>query len=403
MRFIFKAKDQEGKYREGTVETMSKEEAVAILQKNNFVPVLVYQEEKVPKIIKDIQKIWEGIGEKEKIIFFRQLAILIDAKVPLIPALKAINDQTDNKYFQIIIVEIIQDVEGGVSFSESLSKHPDAFSPMMISMIKSGEVSGNLQKTVTYIADNIEKNYRLSSKIKGALFYPAFVISAAIIIGFIVITFILPKLTGLIKEMGVAIPWYTQVLITVGDFMAAYWWAVLIGFIGLIIATVYYLKSEDGKKELDQIKLKIPVLGTLYKYVYMARFADNFGILLVGGIPVVKALSLVSEVIGNSVFEGIILRAVDEVKTGGNISTVFQKSEDVIPPILAKMVRIGEETGKMSEVLRKIATFYEAEVDRMTESMVSLIEPILIVCLGIGVAIMVFAILLPIYDIAGKM
>jgi type IV pilus assembly protein PilC len=403
MKFIFKAKDQAGNIKEGTVETMSKEEAIAILQKNNFIPMMVYQEEKVPKIIKDIQKIWEGIGEKEKIIFFRQLAILIDAKVPLIPALKAINDQTDNKYLQIVISEVIQDIEGGVTFSESLSKYPDIFSPMMINMIKSGEVSGNLQKTVVYIADSIEKNYRLSSKIKGALFYPIFVISVAAIVGFVVITWILPKLTVMIKEMDVPIPWYTQVLISLGDFMASYWWIVLIIILGLLSALIYYIKSEDGKKELDQIKLKIPIIGTLFKYIYMARFADNFGILLIGGIPVVKALSLVSEVIGNSVFEGIILRAVDEVKTGGNISSVFQKSEDIIPPILTKMVRIGEETGKMSEVLRKISTFYEAEVDRITASMVTLIEPILIVCLGIGVAIMVFAILLPIYDIAGKL
>lgn len=403
MKFIFKAKDQEGKMKEGSLETMNKEEAILILQKNNLIPMMVVKEEAVSKIVKDAQKLWEGIGEKEKIIFFRQLAILIDAKVPLVPSLKAIGDQTDNRYFQIVISEIIQDIEGGVTFSESLSKYPDVFSPMMINMIKSGEVSGNLQKTVNYIAENVEKNYRLAAKIKGALFYPAFVIGVATIVGFIVITWILPKLTLMIKEMNVAIPWYTQVLIVLGDFMAAYWWAVLIVFFALLAMFIYYAKSEDGKREIDQIKLKIPVVGTLFKYIYMARFADNFGVLLIGGIPVVKALTLVSEVIGNSVFEGVLLRTVDEVKTGGNISTVFQKSEDIIPPILAKMVKIGEETGKMSEVLRKVSTFYEAEVDRITDNMVSLIEPIMIVILGIGVAIMVFAILLPIYDIAGKL
>ena len=402
MKFIFKAKDQNGIVREGKIEAISKEAAVLVLQKNNLIPMNIFQEEKTSELLKGFQKIWEGISQKELVIFFRELSILIEAKVPIIPALKAIKEQTDNKFFQIVVSEMMQDIEDGMPLSESLGKHPDVFSPLMINMVKSGEVSGNLQKSILYIADNVEKNYQLTSKIKGALFYPAFVIGVSFIIGFVVISFILPRLTVVFKDLNVAIPWYSKLLMAVGEFMNQYWWAVLIAIIGFILGIIYYVKTEDGKKEWEQWKIKLPVLGKLFRYLYMARFADNFSVLLTGGIPITRALLIVSEIIGNSVYQSIILKAVDEVKTGGNVSSIFARSSD-IPPIVTRMLKIGEETGKISEILRKVASFYEEEADRMTRTLSTLVEPMLIIILGIGVAIMVFAILMPIYNIADKL
>jgi type II secretory pathway component PulF len=268
-------------------------------------------------------------------------------------------------------------------------------------MIKAGEVSGNLQKSIFFVADNIEKNYRLTSKIKGALFYPAFVMGASLIIGFMATTFILPRLSDMIEDMDVAIPWYTQLIIGVGNFMESYWWAVLIIFIGAVGGFIYYIKTEAGKKEWDKTQLKLPIVGKLFQYVYLTRFARNFSILLAGGIPILRALVVVGEVVNNSVYQSVILRSADEVKAGGNISTVFSRSE-IIPPIVAKMIKIGEETGKTSKITKDIADFYEEEVNNMTQNLSTMIEPILIIFLGIGVAILVFAILMPIYDIAGK-
>ena len=402
MKFIFKAKDQNGIVREGKIEAISKEAAVLVLQKNNLIPMNIFQEEKTSELLKGFQKIWEGISQKELVIFFRELSILIEAKVPIIPALKAIKEQTDNKFFQIVVSEMMQDIEDGMPLSESLGKHPDVFSPLMINMVKSGEVSGNLQKSILYIADNVEKNYQLTSKIKGALFYPAFVIGVSFIIVFVVISFILPRLTVVFKDLNVAIPWYSKLLMAVGEFMNQYWWAVLIAIIGFILGIIYYVKTEDGKKEWEQWKIKLPVLGKLFRYLYMARFADNFSVLLTGGIPITRALLIVSEIIGNSVYQSIILKAVDEVKAGGDISSIFAKSSD-IPPVVTRMLKIGEETGKISEILRKVASFYEEETDRMTKTLSTLIEPVLIIILGIGVAIMVFAILMPIYNIADRL
>jgi len=401
MIFLFKAKDSSGKTKEGEVEAISQEVAVQIIQKSGMIPLTMSEKEKVSSLVKDLKRIWEGAKPKELVIFFRQLTTLIESKVPIVPALQALEEQTDNQYLKIVVKEMEGDIRDGMSLSEALSKHPQVFNRLSVSMVRSGEMSGNLQKSITYIADSMEKNYQLGSKVKSALFYPIFVTGAALIIGFIVITFVLPKLTGVIKDMAVEVPWYTKLLMFTGDFMNKYWWAVLIAILGGVGGLIYYMKTEEGKKEWDQIKLKMPIFGSFFKAVCIARFADNFSVLINGGIPVANALQEVSEVVGNSVFQKIILRSMDEVKKGGNISDVFAKSSE-IPPIVTRMVKIGEETGKLSEVLKKTAEFYEQEVETMTRNMSTMIEPILISVLGIGVAIMVFAVLMPIYDIANK-
>lgn len=402
MRFQFKAKDQNGAVREGTIDAINEQSAVEVLQRNSLIPVSVEQEKNLPQIVKDLKRAWEGVTQKELSVFFRQLATLIEAKVPITQSLMAIEEQTGNKFMRLIIKEISDDVQEGMPLSESLAKHSDVFPPLVSSIVKAGEISGNLQQSVIFVADSIEKNYQLTSKIRGALLYPAFVLAVAFIIGFIVVTVILPKLTGIIKDLGIAVPWYTKVIMWFGDFMANFWWAVLIVIFGLIGGFIYYIKTEAGRHEWDQLELKIPVMGNLLRSIYLARFADNLALMITAGIPIVRALGIVSEVVGNGVYQAVILKSADEVKTGGHISTVLARSPEM-PPIVSQMVRIGEETGKLGEVLKSITKFYEQEVEKISRNLTTLIEPVMIVLLGIGVAILVFAILLPIYDIAGKL
>lgn len=402
MKFVFKARDQKGTIKEGIIEAISEEGAVQVLQKNSLIPIAIEREKKTSQLFKDVQRAWEGINQRELSIFFRQMATLIEAKVPITQSLRAIEDQTGNRFMQTVIKEIADDIQEGMPFSESLAKQPTVFSPLMVNVIHAGEVSGNLQQSVIFVADNIEKSYQLSSRIKTAIFYPAFVVVVALIIGFIVMTVILPKLTTIIKDLEVEIPWYTKVVMFIGDFMAAYWWAVLIVIFGLIGGFIYYVKSEAGKREWDQFKLKIPIVGGFFRAIYLARFSDNLSLMVMAGIPIVRALKIVSEVVSNSVYQSVILRAADEVKAGGHISTILAKSADV-PPIVSQMVRIGEETGMLGEVLKGVTTFYEQEVEKTSRNLATMIEPVLIIILGIGVAILVFAILMPIYDIAGKL
>lgn len=402
MKFTFTAKDASGTLKKGTVESIDQSTAVQMLQQNKLVPISV--ERDMPgrfSIEREIHKMLERVTQKELMVFFRQFATLIDARVPVVSSLRAIGDQTDNGYLRTIISEVANDLEDGSSFSDALAKYPDTFSPLVINMVRSGEISGNLQKSVIFIADNIERNYLLSSRIRGALFYPAFVVTVAAIVAFIVVSFILPKLTSLIKDLGVEIPWYTRIMMSFGDFMNSYWWAVLILILGFIGSIAYYAQTENGRKEWHHMVLKLPVIGTLMKYVYLARFADNFSALLASGIPVVRALHVVADVVGNSVYQAIILRAADEVKTGKTISSVFAHYPQV-PPIVSRMILVGEETGKMNHVLESTSRFYSQEVENMTRNLTSLIEPVLIVFLGIGVGILVVSVIMPIYNIAGS-
>ena len=219
MHYIFTAKDEAGSVKKGTVDALDRELAAQILQRNGLVPITVDRESAGFSFQREIQKMLDRVTQKELMVLFRQLSTLIEARVPVVSSLQAIADQSENKYLQIIVKEVASDLEDGMAFSEALGRFPDVFSPLVVSMVRSGEVSGNLQKSVTFIADNIERNYLLSSRVKGALFYPGFVVAVAAIIGFIVVSFILPKLTQMIKDLGVAVPWYTKIVMGVGDFM----------------------------------------------------------------------------------------------------------------------------------------------------------------------------------------
>ena len=402
MRFIFKAKDATGSLKEGVVDAINQDFAVQILQKSGLTPVSVEREDQGNSVVRAFRKVYERVSQKELVILFRQLATLIDAKVSLVSSLGAIEAQTENKYLRIILKEMVAGINDGMTFSEVLSKHPDTFTSLMINMIKAGEISGSLSESVTYVANGTEKSYQLTSKIKSAIFYPAFVLGVAAVIGFVIVSFILPKLASLIRDMGVETPWYTKLMMSMGDFMSQYWWAVALLVMGFIGSIVYYVKSDAGKKEWERFILTVPVFGKLLRFVYLARFADTFSSLLTRGVPMVRALMITGDVVSNVVFKAILLRAADEVKSGGTISAVFERSDE-IPPVVTQMVRIGEETGKLGEVLEGTARFYDQEVDYMTKNMSALLEPILIVGLGLGVAVLVFSIILPIYNIAGQL
>ena len=403
MKFYFKAKNIEGELREGQIEALDRVDAINIIQEKGLIPIDVSKEggDDFGALSRSFEKFWEGVKKQELVVFFREFATLIEAKVSIVVALQAIEEQTENRFLGMVLLEIIENIEDGLPLSEAMAKHKDLFTPLMINMVKSGEVSGNLQKSISFIAENTERNYQLNSKIKSALMYPTFILSAAIAIGFIVFTFILPKLMKIFDEMNVVIPWYTKVLMTIGSFMQSYWWAVLIVMVGFAAGIAYYVKTESGKRELDQIKIKIPILGKLFQYIYISMFSENLSVLLHGGIPIVRALTIVGEVVNNDVYQKIIMMAAEEVKKGGGMSNVFSR-HDEFPPIVSKMIKIGEETGKISEVLGKVSSFYGQEIDRFTRNMTALIEPVLIVVLGVGVGILVVSILMPIYNITSQ-
>ncbi len=401
MKFNFKVKTQTGENKKGFINASSQEAAVSLLQKSNFLIVSLKREDKKNDLAKVFLKYYDKVTVKEIIVFFRQMSILIEARVPIVMSLTAVKEQTSNKYFIKVIQEMINDIEDGASFSVAMEKYPDIFPKLSVSIIRAGETSGNLKKSLDYVEANMEKNYNLSVRVKSALIYPSLVLSVFFVIGFIVISFIVPKLTLMIKELNANIPWYTQVVIVISDFMSTYWWAVAIIIIGAVVGIFYYANTEDGKKEWDDLKIRLPIVGVMFRYVYIVRFSENLAVLLQGGIPIIRALTVASSVVNNVVYERIFLKATEEVKKGGNMSTVLSHST-LIPSMVTHMIKIGEDTGQIDTVLGHIAKFYNQETETMTKNLSVILEPVIMIIIGIAVGFMAFAILMPIYNIAGQ-
>ena len=398
MKFKYQAINREGERQKGLVETLSSQAAERMLVATGLASIEL-REIKPNSIEAFFSKALEGVKPREFVIFSRQLATLIDSKVPLLAAIDSISNQTENKFFSLKLKSVMFDIDGGSSLSEALSKHPDMFSDFYVSMVKAGEASGTLQESLNKLADNIERNYELTSSLKGAMYYPAFIIVAMIGVGSLMMVTVIPKLLEILTESGQVLPLQTRILIWTSNFMVNYWWAVIIMVVAAVVSVIYYLKTEDGKKQFDQIILKIPVIGKILHNVYIARFSENLGTLLQSGLPIRIALSITADVVGNSVFKYIINTAADEIKKGGNLSDILGKYEE-IPPVMTQMVEVGEHTGRMSFSLGKITEFYMKESDRMVKNFSTLIEPVLMVVLAIGVGVLVSAILLPIYQVA---
>lgn len=398
MKFKYTALDAKNKKQKGYVKAIDKREAKDILKKSGLT-VISLDSEDFSFFQEKIAILWEGISAKEFVIFSRQLAILIDSNVPILQALRAIAAQTESNFLSIRIQQIIADVEGGSSVSVALEKHPDTFSRFYVNMVKAGEVSGNLQQALNDLADNIEKNYDLSNKLKSAMYYPGFIFSAMIAVVFLMMSFVMPKLLTVLKDTDVVLPLQTRILIWCSDFFAAYWWAIGPSIVGIAIAGFYYVKTEDGRREYDQLILKVPIINRILKNIYIARFSENLTSLLKSGLTINIALMITSDVIGNEVYREAIRDVVGEIKRGDKIGDSFDRSQ-IFPPIVVQMLRVGEDTGKIDYTLSKITDFYTKEADTMVKNFSSLIEPVIMVILAIGVGILVSAVLLPIYQIS---
>lgn len=398
MKYKYKARSKDGQLQQGIVEAGSSRTAKEVLMKNGLTLVSLSEAKEIP-LLSSIMRTWESVRPREFVIFSRQLSVLIDSKVPLLSALNSLANQVDNRFFALKINSIIVDIDGGSSFSDALEKHPDTFSKFYVNMVRAGEASGTLQKALNDLADNVEKNYELTAKLRGALYYPGFILGAMFAVGFLMMSFVMPKLLVILEETSVTLPLQTRVLIWTSHFFATYWWAIGAAVIGGIIAFIYYIKTDEGKKEYDQWILKIPIINTMLHNVYIARFSENLATLIQSGLPITTGLMITSDVVGNEVYKEIIRESANEIKKGGGIAEVLNRYEE-IPPVVVQMVRVGEHTGRIDYTLSKITDFYTRETDRMVKNFSSLIEPILMVILAIGVGILVSAVLLPIYQVA---
>jgi type IV pilus assembly protein PilC len=397
--FNYKAKNKKGRVKRGSIVSIDKNRAVDSLVQQGLRPSSVKDVSNTSMI--KINNFLNPVKKKDLVIFSRQFAVMIKAGVSITEALIAIIEQTENIKFKNIISEIAYDVNSGENLSTSLRKFSKIFSEFYCSVVEAGEVSGGLDDSLEYLADETEKDYNLLKKFKGALIYPAFVLSGLVIVGVIFLLFVLPELIKILKETGADLPLATRVVIITIDFFQKYYLFI----IGLIIAIIIFLKifskNELGRRKLDSFLLKLPVIGKIFQLVYLVRFSRSFSTLLRGGVSINRSLGIASDIVKNTVYKDIINRTADNVKEGGSVSEILNQS-NFVPKMLPEMMSVGEKAGKLDETLREVAKFYEKEINYKLNNLNTIIEPVIMVIMGIAVGIMVAAIILPMYNIAGQ-
>jgi type IV pilus assembly protein PilC len=395
-RYNYEAKDTStGKKVKSVVQAESEQAAANVLLKQGFAPLTITEEGNSDSFF---SKLSNRITVKDKIVFSRQLATLIGAGLPLSQSMRTIAEQTENKRFRGVIEEILADIEAGKALSESFAKYPELFDKVFLSLIKAGEASGTLDEALKRIANQQEKDAAMMGKIKGALTYPIIVLVVIFgVMGFMMFT-VVPQVEKLYNDLDKELPLLTAVMVNGASFLSTFWWLVLLIAGGAIYFLRQYLKTEDGIKGMDTFKLNVPLFGVMFRKLYMARFARTAQTLLNTGVPMLDMLKITSDAVNNVVVGKSISNAAEKVKGGKALSDSIEP-EDYIMKLVPQMIKIGEQSGKVDEMLGRAAQVYEDELDEQIKSISTAIEPILMVVLAVMAGGMVGAILFPIYSL----
>ncbi len=400
MLYTYKALTAQGEVREGTIDAVNVDVAISQIQKQG----LVISNINAPKesvLSGEAFSFFNHVSNKDVVILSRQMATLFQAQVSALRIFRLLGSQVENPLLQKYMMEIADDLQGGTSISSALAKHPDAFSNFYVNMVRAGEESGKLDETFNHLADYLDRTYEVTSKAKNALIYPAFVIMTFVGVMVLMLTVIIPKISLMITDSGQAIPFYTKIVLAISNIFVHYGIFVAVGIIVFGGVVWKYSQSEEGAAIIDRFRLDIPYIGSLYRKLYLSRIADNLNTMIVSGIPILRALEITSSVVDNHIYKGILDRALSDVKGGSSLSSSFGQYPDM-PGIMVQMIKVGEETGELGAILKTSARFYEREVSTSVDTLVGLIEPIMIVVLGLGVGVLLAAVLMPIYNIASN-
>lgn len=398
MKFKYTARNKDGEMQVGNVEAASREAAAAVLNTHDLFILSIESAEK-RTITSTLSGFLNRVRSKDLVIFSRQLATLLEAKVPLGDSLKNLYRQTENKVLKEVVFDISADISAGVSFSQALQKHPNVFSDFFINMIRAAEVTGRVDESMSFMADYMEKQDVLNNKIKNALIYPAFVVGLFVLVVGVMVVYVFPQIQPIFEETGVALPIYTKIILGTGEFILTWWWALLIITIVVAVALIDYVRADEGRALMNELQIRLPILGDLFQKVYITRFSQAVSVLIAGGVSVVQAIRISAHTIGNVVYEEELERIAERVKEGELMSRALEQSQQ-FPLLVANLVAIGESTGKLDKLLLKISDFYTRQVDEKVASLVELIQPALMVAIGLFVGILFASILLPIYNLA---
>jgi len=398
MNYRYTGVTQTGEKREGVIEAVTRELAITGLQNRGLIVTTIKSEDEAKKWFE--LTLFEKVPMKDIVVLSRQMSTLFEAQVSALKAFTLLANNTENKLLQRKLNQITSDLQAGSSIAGALSKHNDVFSDFYVNMVKAGEESGKLTQVFPYLANYLDGQYAMTSKTNHTSVYPAFVIGILVGVMTLMFTVVIPKLSAIITESGQEVPFYTKIVMGISSFLVNYGIFFLkppVFFIGYVVMLA---RSEKGKMALDRIKLDVPFLGKLYQKLYLARIADNMDTMLSAGIPIIRSIEITANVVGSNRYKEIMLTAMNEVKAGKSLSQSLETHVE-IPKLMPQIVRVGEETGSLGSILKMLAKFYNREVDEAVDTLVGLIEPFMIISLGLGVGILLVSVLVPIYNIAG--
>jgi type IV pilus assembly protein PilC len=398
MLFAYKAIDSSNTQREGKVEASSVDAAITVVQKRGYT-IISIDEVQERKGLFDIElSLFKGVKAKEIVILSRQISTLFQAHVSPLRIFRLLSAEVENPTLQNVMNRIVDDLQGGSSISRALASHPAVFSNFYVNLVRSGEESGSLDKSFSYLADYLDRSYEITSKARNALIYPAFVISVFCIVMILMLTMVIPKVAQILIDSGGELPIYTKIVIGFSDFLVNWIGLIFIFLSVAIIAFWQFVKSPVGSRFMDQFVLSVPYIGDLKRKLILTRFCDNMSTMLSNGISIVPALEVTAEVVENKVYIEILTAALADVKAGRSFADSIAEYPE-IPTVLSQMIRVGEETGSLSEILSTLALFYRREVNNAIDTLIGLIEPVMIVLLGLGVGLLLASVLMPIYNI----
>ena len=398
-RFIFKAKDKSGKVVTGEVEASNESQAARLVRGKGLLVLSIKKAIENPLNL--IKKFKDRITTNDVATFTRQFSTMVAAGLPITESLLILKSQAKGSMGKVVS-QILADVEGGESMSKSFMKHPTVFSPTYIALVKSGEAGGVLDTVLVRLADSLEKQQEFKGKVKGALIYPMIIIIGMIIVAFIMMIFVIPRLTSLYSEFNAELPLPTRILIGMSDAVITYWPITLAVVVGGIYAFQAYRKTKKGRLKTDELAFRIPIVGQLSREVILTELTSTLSLMVGAGVSILEGLNITSEVVSNVVIGNALKDVSTQVEKGFPVSFAFAKHPDAFPFILSQMVAVGEETGKMEEVLSKVSHVFEVESDQKVKSLTAAVEPIVMVILGLGVGFLVIAIILPIYNLTSQ-
>ena len=395
-RFKYKAKDVNGQAITGEVEAVNEEHAAKLIRERDLILITLRPVHDLP--FNFGKKVSQRVTSSDVTNFTRQLATMVNAGLPLTESLLILRTQAKGT-LQKIIAKILADVEEGEPLSSAMIKHQSVFSKSYVALIKAGELGGVLDEVLARLADNLEKEQEFKGRVKGSLIYPVIIIVGIIAVAFIMMVFVVPRLTTLYDQFDADLPLPTLILIAVSSFMTRFWPFIIVAFGFLVYGFKLYRATKGGRRKTDKLLFKIPIYGDLSRQIVLTDMTRTLSLMVGSGVSIIEALNISSEVVGNVLIEDALVDSSKMVEKGFPVAFSFSRHPEAFPYILSQMVAVGEETGKMDEVLQKLSHVFEVESDQKVKALTSAIEPIILIVLGVGVAFLVISVILPIYNL----